>query len=77
MSQEIICANNGPLRVIGENIVLKDANGNTFGLGGRTTIALCRCGHSNKKPFCDGSHAREGFQSVVEAYDLPPAAPTA
>jgi CDGSH-type Zn-finger protein len=75
MSQEIICVNNGPLRITGENIVLKDANGNTFGLGGRTTISLCRCGHSNNKPFCDGSHAREGFQSVVEARDLPPPAP--
>ncbi|MCS6805802.1 MAG: CDGSH iron-sulfur domain-containing protein [Acidobacteriota bacterium] len=77
MSIEIICANNGPLRVIGENIVIKDANGNTFGLGGRTTVALCRCGHSNNKPFCDGAHAREGFQSVVEARDLPPPAPKA
>jgi CDGSH-type Zn-finger protein len=75
MSQEIICVNNGPLRIAGENIVLKDANGNTFGLGGRTTISLCRCGHSNNKPFCDGSHAREAFQSTVVARDLPPPAP--
>lgn len=72
---EIICNNNGPLRVTGDNIIIKDAAGNTFGLGGRTTVSLCRCGHSNNKPFCDGSHAREGFQSIVEARELPPPKP--
>lgn len=72
---EIICLNNGPLRVKGSGITIKDANGNTFGLAGREVISLCRCGHSANKPFCDGSHAREGFQSVVEARDLPPPAP--
>lgn len=72
---EIVCTNNGPLRVIGDNIIIKDVAGNTFGLGGRTMISLCRCGHSNNKPFCDGSHNRVGFQSTVEARDLPPPAP--
>jgi CDGSH-type Zn-finger protein len=74
-SIEIICVNNGPLRVIGDNIILKDAAGNVFGLGGRTTVSLCRCGQSNDKPFCDGSHKRVGFQSTVQARDLPPPAP--
>ncbi len=69
---EIICNNNGPLRVTADDIQLKDAAGNVFGLGGRTTISLCRCGQSANKPFCDGSHAKVGFQSVVEARDLPP-----
>lgn len=73
--QAIICNNNGPLRVTGENIVIKDANGNTFGLSGRKIISLCRCGASANKPFCDGSHARTGFQSMVEARDLPPPVP--
>jgi len=70
----ITCAPNGPLRVSG-NFVIKDGQGRDFGLSGRTTISLCRCGQSQNKPFCDGSHARTGFQSVVEARELPPPAP--
>jgi CDGSH-type Zn-finger protein len=72
---EIIVNANGPLRVIGDNITIKDANGNAFGLGGRRIISLCRCGHSENKPFCDGSHARTGFQSEVQARELPPPPP--
>ena len=65
---------NGPLLVSGE-IALVDGAGKAFGLGGRTTISLCRCGHSANKPFCDGSHNRAGFQSDTPARDLPPPAP--
>jgi CDGSH-type Zn-finger protein len=71
---EIICNANGPLRLIGE-FAIKDPAGNEFGLAGRTIISLCRCGHSENKPFCDGTHARIGFQSVVEARELRPPAP--
>jgi CDGSH-type Zn-finger protein len=71
---EITVSPNGPLRISG-NFVIKDGMGKEFGLAGRTAISLCRCGHSGNKPFCDGSHARNGFQSVVEARELPPPAP--
>lgn len=30
----------------------------------KETIALCRCGHSGNKPFCDGGHKSEGFQAA-------------
>ena len=71
---DIIVSPNGPLRITG-NFVIKDAAAKDFGLAGRTTISLCRCGFSANKPFCDGSHARNGFQSVCEARELPPPAP--
>jgi CDGSH-type Zn-finger protein len=70
----IVCNPNGPLRITG-NFVIKDAQGRDFGLAGRTVISLCRCGYSENKPFCDGSHGRNGFQSIVEARELPPPAP--
>lgn len=70
----IIVAPNGPLRISG-NFVIKDPQGKDFDLSGRTSISLCRCGLSENKPFCDGSHGRKGFQSVVEARTLPPPAP--
>ena len=74
MPVKITPLNNGPLRIEGE-FEIRDAQGNPFGLAGRTAISLCRCGHSANKPFCDGSHARMGFQSLCEARELPPPKP--
>ncbi len=73
---KITVSNNGPLRLEGDMTIV-DANGKEYGLGGRTAIGLCRCGLSDNKPFCDGSHARQGFQSVCEAKDLPAPKPKA
>lgn len=67
---EITVLNNGPLRVKGD-ITVKDANGDEYDLGGREAISLCRCGHSENKPFCDGSHNRQGFQHEPKAFALP------
>jgi len=67
---EISVLNNGPLRVKGE-VTLKDAEGNVYDLKGREAISLCRCGHSENKPFCDGSHNRQGFQHESKAFALP------
>jgi CDGSH-type Zn-finger protein len=66
--------NNGSLRVEGDFEVV-DQDGKPFGLAGRTRVSLCRCGQSAKKPFCDGTHKRCGFESVLVAFDLEPPAP--
>jgi len=74
MSAKITINANGSIRVEGE-FEICDAEGKSFGLAGRTTVGLCRCGHSANKPFCDGSHRKVGFESVCPARDLPPPTP--
>lgn len=71
---KVTVRNHGPLRIEGE-FTIYDQDGNAFGLAGRTLISLCRCGHSENIPFCDGSHKKTGFQSEVKARELPPPAP--
>ncbi len=71
---KITVRNNGPLRLEGE-FTLCDMEGKEFDLSGRTAISLCRCGHSEDKPFCDGSHKKVNFQSEIKARTLPPPAP--
>ena len=71
---KITVQSNGPIRIEGEFQIF-DPEGRAFGLAGRTLISLCRCGQSQNKPFCDGSHARIGFQDPVTARELPPPKP--
>ena len=61
--------NNGPLRIEGD-FEMVDQEGKAFGLGGRTSVTICRCGHSSNSPFCDGTHKRQGFTDSVSARDL-------
>ncbi len=57
----IQCAENGPYIV--KN--LKTLSGPDGGrIATKDVIALCRCGGSAKKPFCDGTHARNGFSGA-------------
>ena len=70
----ITIRNNGSIRVDGDFTIV-DQEGRPFDLAGRTTISLCRCGQSSNKPFCDGTHSKCGFASVIEARALPPPAP--
>ena len=44
----------GPYMIKGYKVVVVDSEGNEIEKEG--TVALCRCGLSNKKPFCDGAH---------------------
>ena len=52
---------NGPYLVRGE-FTLLDQDGEAIE-SGRGTIALCRCGKSRSRPFCDGTHKAIGFQA--------------
>lgn len=66
----IRCRENGPLVVRGPVRVV-DHLGNEFTPPpGKDNVALCRCGQSRNKPFCDGSHKACGFASAETA---PPA----
>jgi CDGSH-type Zn-finger protein len=58
---------NGPYKVTGP-IRLIDADGNEFDLpDDGSPIALCRCGGSTTKPFCDGTHSKIGFDAATRA----------
>ena len=65
---EITIRNNGPYSVSGP-IKLVDADGNPVDTSGRERISLCRCGGSTKKPFCDGTHSKIGFQGAIAAVE--------
>jgi CDGSH-type Zn-finger protein len=56
---------NGPYLVTGP-VTLIDSQGNEVPIG-RETIALCRCGGSTTKPFCDGTHSAIGFAAAEAA----------
>ena len=55
---------NGPYIVTG-GVELQDDDGNAYPAKDR--IALCRCGASTTKPFCDGTHSKIGFQAAEKA----------
>ena len=74
MATKVTVFNNGPIRIEGDFTIV-DVDGKEFGLAGRTAIGLCRCGHSENKPFCDGKHGVKGFESQCQARDLPPPKP--
>ena len=63
---EIKVRENGPYLVIGDDVTLVDWNGRPYPIA-RRPFALCRCGASEDKPFCDGSHKTAGFQATEAA----------
>ena len=52
---------NGPYLVRGP-FTLVDQDGNDIEVG-RRVVALCRCGRSQSRPFCDGTHKLVGFEA--------------
>mgnify|MGYP003340930468 FL=1 len=75
-SLTIRCREHGPLvvemptdeRFSGLRLRVTDHRGREFQLpAGKRAVALCRCGHSAKRPFCDGSHKSCGFTAADEA----------
>ena len=57
---------NGPYIVEGDDVRIVDWDGREYE-GDRKPVALCRCGASTKKPFCDGTHSKVGFQAAEVA----------
>jgi CDGSH-type Zn-finger protein len=56
---------NGPYFIAGPAIVV-DRQGNEY-KSAKPRIALCRCGSSSTKPFCDGTHQKIGFDAPDKA----------
>ena len=58
---------NGPL-IVESPVTVQDADGNDFSIDpGKPSVALCRCGASANKPFCDGGHRTAGFTAADRA----------
>jgi 3-phenylpropionate/trans-cinnamate dioxygenase ferredoxin subunit len=66
VATRIRATRNGPYVVRGDDVEVVDADGNAYTLD-KETFALCRCGASTTKPFCDGTHSRIGFQAAEAA----------
>ena len=59
---------NGPYSVSGP-VILTDVDGREIPHGDQT--ALCRCGHSNNKPFCDSTHLTIDFDGTLKNQQWP------
>ena len=77
-TMQIRVTENGPYLVSGSvpiarQTIVADGDGNSIGwregqsYETKESCALCRCGQSANKPFCDGSHVRVGFQGTESA----------
>lgn len=62
---------NGPLAVDLPAGTTFRLNGEERTLG-RPKLALCRCGHSGQKPFCDGTHKKIGFEAAGAEIEVSP-----
>ena len=60
MATTIRLRRNGPIVIEGDEVTILDWEGRAY-VAEKRPIALCRCGQSGTKPFCDGSHRTCGF----------------
>ena len=65
MAVTIKVRTDGPYRLDGEFTIV-DAEGNPIPIPEGKGVALCRCGASSTKPFCDGTHRTIGFKGATE-----------
>ena len=63
MAVKITIRPNGPYLVEGDDVELLDVNGAKVDTSDRPRIALCRCGKSRMRPFCDGTHKLVRFRA--------------
>ena len=56
----------GPYVIESDDVRVVDWNGVEYPVG-RRPLALCRCGASTNKPYCDGTHSRIGFAAAEAA----------
>ena len=60
---KITARKNGPYKVEGPIDLFYD----NLAIAAESPVFLCRCGASSKKPFCDGTHSKIGFQAAAES----------
>jgi CDGSH-type Zn-finger protein len=66
MTTKATILKNGPIKIEGDFQVTDGAD-SAYNLPAGKPAFLCRCGLSANKPFCDGAHSKQGFQSEVKA----------
>ena len=65
-ARKVTCRPNGPYLMEGPLEIL-DPTGRLVTVDAGKTAALCRCGGSTTKPFCDGTHSKIGFSAAEAA----------
>lgn len=68
MADTLIVNANGPYETVGP-LTIVDPTGQEIQVPEGKRVWLCRCGGSGDKPYCDGTHAKNGFQAENPARD--------
>jgi CDGSH-type Zn-finger protein len=71
MSNEVTFLKNGPIQVTGPTKLVDQETGKEV-VAAKWPVYLCRCGHSDNKPFCDGMHKKQGFVGACSKASMGP-----